>query len=119
MSAARFAAIVLVSLVAGAAVGMAMTRSAAESVPAAPAPAAPAASPAPAAEPMPIEAPTRGIKQARLDDRCGRSTWPYIPAECLKRIAAPKAPSVTIARHDPESRTTILIKTTPLRTANR
>lgn len=37
----------------------------------------------------------------------------------LKRIAAPKAPSVTIARHDPESRTSILIKTTPLRTANR
>ncbi|MBT9288584.1 hypothetical protein [Prosthecodimorpha staleyi] len=114
MSAARFAAIALVSLLAGAAVGMAITRTAAD-----PVPATPAASPAPAAEPMPIEAPTRGIKQARLDDRCGRSTWPYIPAECLKRIAAPKAPSVTIARHDPENRTTVLIKTPTLRTANR
>ena len=116
MSAARFAAIALVSLVAGAAVGMAITRTAADPASAAP---APAASPAPAAEPMPIEAPTRGIKQARLDDRCGRSTWPYIPAECLKRIAAPKAPSVTIARHDPESRTTVLVKTPLLRTAAR
>lgn len=116
MSVIRLAVLATVSLAAGAAVGATVTRN----------PVAPAALERiekPIEERLPVEAPMRTAKQARLDIGCDRHAWPYIPAHCLERVAAARLgttePTVTIARRDAEARTTTLVKVPVLHTASR
>lgn len=113
MSTLRLAALALVSVAAGAALGAVLHQ-----------PAAPVAVPERVQERMPEEAPVRESKQARLDAGCTGHAWPYIPAECLERVAAAprQAPVVSDPAaliSDPSARTTTAVKTPVLRTASR
>ncbi|MEJ1158092.1 hypothetical protein [Prosthecomicrobium sp. N25] len=73
------------------------------------------------AEPMPVEAPVRAAKEARLDAACERQTWPYIAPSCLERVSAvrPVVETVTVAQRAPEIATTTLTRTPVLKTASR
>lgn len=113
MSTLRLAALALVSVACGAALGAVLHQ-----------PVAPTVAPERVQERMPEEAPVRESKQARLDAGCTGYAWPYIPAECLERVAA--APRRTVAdvvpavlTSDPSIRTTTAVKQPTLRTASR
>lgn len=113
MSTLRLTALALVSVAAGAALGAVLHQ-----------PAAPTAVPERVQERMPEEAPVRASKQARLDAGCTGHAWPYIPAECLERVATAPRRSLTASApaalaSDASTRTTTATKTPVLRTASR